>query len=135
MPDDFVGLIPGGVTGSPPKDATTEGDISFSMSTAATTGAESIPCTPTPATSSVAGDSAIVSTSPPLSAAGDVQTAGSGGEDTGDEVEGYCLDGEVLAGAVSTSITGSIPSLAELNLKEDVYAILSSQSLVFLVNG
>ncbi|XP_063723783.1 phosphatidylinositol 5-phosphate 4-kinase type-2 alpha-like [Symsagittifera roscoffensis] len=51
----------------------------------------------------------------------------SGGEETNDEVEGVCIDGEMLAGAVKEcSITGSIPSLGELDMKEDVYAILSN---------
>ncbi|XP_075258697.1 uncharacterized protein LOC142350657 isoform X2 [Convolutriloba macropyga] len=69
--------------------------------------------------------------------------SGSGGEDetTGDEVEGFAYgvedsSGEVLLGAVKQqcSIAGSIPSLAELDLREDVYAILSDASNDFLCN-
>ena len=61
--------------------------------------------------------------------------AASGEDDTGDEVEGVYFDGEVQAGAISerSDVRGSLPSLGELDLTEDVYAILSDPGWLSLI--
>ena len=77
------------------------------------------------ATNTALDNGITLSASPMSTGGGDL--GASGEDDTGDEVEGVYFDGEVHAGAISerSDVGGSVPSLGELDLTEDVYAILS----------